>query len=156
MQASPRGMFQASTDMDHTITSQSSETGTVPLRVFLVEDSPDIRNLMIETLNEIPGIVLAGFSEGEDEALRKIDSGGYDVLILDIELKQGNGMSLLRSLAESTKPLNSLKIIFSNNVSNTFRRVAEQYGVRFFFDKSSELTKLRDLLMALGAGLAAR
>ncbi|AMP11131.1 response regulator [Collimonas arenae] len=111
---------------------------------------------MIETLNEIPGIVLAGFSEGEDEALQKIDVGAYDVLILDIELKQGNGMSLLRALAESGKPLNSLKIIFSNNVSNAFRRAGEQYGVRFFFDKSSELAKLRDLLSALGAGLPAR
>ena len=141
--------------MDHTITSQETGHSTAPLRVFLVEDSPDVRNLMIETLNEIPGIVLAGFSEGEDEALQKIDTGAYDVLILDIELKQGNGMSLLRTLAESGKPLTSLKIIFSNNVSNAFRRVGEQYGVQFFFDKSSELTKLRDLLAVLGAGLHA-
>lgn len=108
---------------------------------------------MIDTLSEIPGVVFAGFAEEEADALKKIDAEPFDVLILDIELKQGNGMSLLRTLAALPKPLNSTKIIFSNNVSNAFRRAGEKYGVRFFFDKSSEFTKLRDLLAALGTGL---
>lgn len=139
--------------MDHTTASNTIRSGVTPLRIFLVEDSVDVRDLMIETLSEIPGVVFAGFSEGESDALQKIDADSFDVLILDIELKQGNGMSLLRTLSKSAKPLNSLKIIFSNNVSSAFRRAGEQYGVRFFFDKSSEFTKLRDLLAALGTGL---
>lgn len=139
--------------MDHTTTSYIAKSGATPLRIFLVEDSVAVRDLMIDTLSEIPGVVFAGFAEGEGDALKKIDAEPFDVLILDIELKEGNGMSLLRTLAESHKPLNSLKIIFSNNVSNAFRRAGEKYGVRFFFDKSSEFTKLRDLLAALGTGL---
>jgi DNA-binding NarL/FixJ family response regulator len=139
--------------MDHTTTSDIAKSGATPLRIFLVEDSVAVRDLMIDTLSEIPGVVFAGFAEEEADALKKIDAEPFDVLILDIELKQGNGMSLLRTLAASPKPLNSTKIIFSNNVSNAFRRAGEKYGVRFFFDKSSEFTKLRDLLAALGTGL---
>ena len=139
--------------MNHTTTPVTADASVAPLRIFLVEDSVAVRDLMIDTLKEIPGVIFAGFAEEEADALKKIDAESFDVLILDIELKQGNGMSLLRTLAESHKPLNSLKIIFSNNVSNAFRRAGEQYGVRFFFDKSSEFTKLRDLLAALGTGL---
>ncbi|WP_211461189.1 response regulator [Collimonas silvisoli] len=139
--------------MDHTTTSNIAKSNVTPLRIFLVEDSVAVRDLMIDTLSEIPGVVFAGFAEEEDDALKKIDTESFDVLILDIELKQGNGMSLLRTLAESRKPLNSLKIIFSNNVSSAFRRAGEKYGVGFFFDKSSEFTKLRDLLTALGTGV---
>jgi len=139
--------------MSHTTTPDASSASVAPLRIFLVEDSVAVRDLMIDTLKEIPGVIFAGFAEEEADALKKIDAESFDVLILDIELKQGNGMSLLRTLAESHKPLNSLKIIFSNNVSNAFRRAGEKYGVRFFFDKSSEFTKLRDLLTALGTGL---
>ncbi|SFI41320.1 Response regulator receiver domain-containing protein [Collimonas sp. OK307] len=139
--------------MSHTTTPDAPSASVAPLRIFLVEDSVAVRDLMIDTLKEIPGVIFAGFAEEEADALKKIDAESFDVLILDIELKQGNGMSLLRTLAESHKPLNSLKIIFSNNVSNAFRRAGEKYGVRFFFDKSSEFTKLRDLLAALGTGL---
>ncbi|GAC1321091.1 MAG: hypothetical protein NVS3B11_15860 [Collimonas sp.] len=139
--------------MNHTTTPAPAIASVAPLRIFLVEDSVAVRDLMIDTLQEIPGVIFAGFAEEEADALKKIDAESFDVLILDIELRQGNGMSLLRTLAESHKPLNSLKIIFSNNVSNAFRRAGEKYGVRFFFDKSSEFAKLRDLLTALGTGL---
>ena len=36
------------------------------IRIFLVEDSPDVRDLLIENLQEIPGIDYAGFSETEN------------------------------------------------------------------------------------------
>lgn len=139
--------------MEKTIASPPVKSSSAPLRIFLVEDSVDVRDWIIETVKGIQGITLAGFSEEENDALQKIDADSYDVLILDIELKQGNGMSLLRTLSRSIKPLNNLKIIFSNNVSNAYRRAGEQYGVRFFFDKTSEFTKLRTLLEELGAGV---
>jgi CheY-like chemotaxis protein len=72
------------------------------IRIFLVEDSPDVRDLLIENLQEIPGINYAGFSETENDALSRLNQDNYDVLILDIQLKQGNGMSLLQSLARAS------------------------------------------------------
>jgi DNA-binding NarL/FixJ family response regulator len=40
-----------------------------PLRVFLVEDLPVVRNRIIESLEEIDGLEVAGFAESEDSAL---------------------------------------------------------------------------------------
>ena len=129
-------------------------TAVQPVRVFLVEDSPAVRELIVENLDDIPGLVFAGFSDTEADALRLLRQNVYDVLIFDIELRQGNGISLLRSLSATPTLPDSLKIIFSNNVSSAYRRVGEQYGVRYFFDKTSELPKLRHLLEQVTRGAA--
>ena len=126
------------------------ENDDAPLRIFLVEDSEDVRDLIVESLAEISGIMLVGYAETEIEALRHLQQNSYDVLILDIQLKQGNGMSLLQSLARSnTRRQSELKVVFSNHVSPTYRRAGQHCGVEHFFDKSSELPLLCDLLEKL-------
>ncbi len=124
-----------------------------PLRVFLVEDSDAVREQIVENLSDIPGLVIAGFSDTEGDALGQLQDEFFDVVIFDIELKQGNSISLLRSLARTPRLPQNLKIIFSNNVSGAYRRVSQQYGVRYFFDKTSELSKLRHLLEQVTQGL---
>lgn len=135
-----------------------SETTTIalhtddhPLRVFLVEDSIDVRELMIENLTMIPGIVVAGVSESESDALQQLNSMPCDVLIVDIQLKKGNGINLLRQIAEKKKVANALKIICSNNATEVFRRVGMQYGVNHFYDKTSEFPQLFEFLRSLSA-----
>jgi CheY-like chemotaxis protein len=126
------------------------EGSAAPLRIFLVEDSDDVRDLIVESLTEIAGVILAGYAWTELDALRHLQQNSYDVLILDIQLKHGNGMSLLQSLARSnTRRQSEVKVVFSNHVSPTYRRVGRQCGVEHFFDKSSELPLLCDLLEKL-------
>ncbi len=73
-----------------------------------------------------------------------------DILIVDIELRQGNGMSLLRRLMQGDIHSGCVKIIFSNNVCDAYRRAGAKYGVQYFFDKSFELHELHALLKKLG------
>lgn len=121
-------------------------SGSAPVRVFLVEDSQAVRELLVTNLSDIPGLEFSGYSDSEGEALLQLQQNNFDVVIFDIELKQGNGISLLRSLkSPGTRP-SFLKVIFSNNVSTAYRKVGEQYGVRYFFDKTSDLPALRRLL----------
>lgn len=135
---------------------QRDSDGT-SLRIFLVEDSEDVRDLIVESLAEIAGVRLVGYAESELEALRHLHENSYDVLILDIQLKQGNGMSLLQALARSnTRRQSEVKVVFSNHVSPTYRRVGVQCGVQHFFDKSSELPLLCDLLEELAGQRAGR
>lgn len=126
----------------------------MPLKIFLVEDSADVRDLIMESLTDIPGVVLAGYADSEEDAIVRLEAENYDVLILDIQLRQGNGMHLLQSLACAGRLGNGgLKIIFSNHVSPAYRRAGLQYGVQFFFDKSSEFTKLHSLIEKVTRGI---
>jgi len=123
------------------------------LRIFLVEDSDAVRDLIVSELADLPGIAWAGFSDSENDALEQLRRQPCDVLIVDIELRQGNGMSLLRKLFAASSDACGLKIIFTNNVCDAYRRAGAQYGVHHFFDKSCALPRLRELLERMGAAL---
>ena len=121
-----------------------------PLQVFLIEDSSLVRELLIESFADIPGITLVGHADSEDEALDQLALHRCDILILDIQLRQGNGINLLRRLSSEPQHDQQIRIIFSNNVSKGYHRLAEQLGVQYFFDKTSEFTDMRELLEQLG------
>jgi two-component system OmpR family response regulator len=119
------------------------------LQVMLVEDSHIISDLISENLARIPNLRLLGIAETETEALSMLQAQPCDVLILDIQLRQGNGINLLRVLSADPAYANTIKIVLSNHVSGTYRRICEQYGVQFFFDKTSEFPQLQLLLSRL-------
>lgn len=119
------------------------------LRVFLVEDLPVVRNRIIESLDEIDGLEVAGFASGEDSALSWLRSNHCDVLILDLELIQGNGFGVLKALAATGSGPGPIKIVYSNHASATMRRMAVQLGTSYFLDKTLDTPKLRPLLEEL-------
>lgn len=133
-------------NFDHSPIPQSS---TKALRVFLVEDVPAVRDLIVASLADVDGISWNGFSDSENDAIEQLKHGENDILIIDIELKQGNGMNLLRRLTQNNVSAESIKIIFSNNVCDAYRRAGAKYGVHYFFDKSFELAELQALLKSL-------
>ena len=118
------------------------------LRVFLVEDLPLVRNLVMESLGEIDGLEVAGYAEGEESALSWLRSNHCDVLILDLELQQGNGLGVLKALASGPGPI---KIVYTNHASAAIRRVAVHFGASFVLDKTLDTPKLRPLLEELSA-----
>ncbi|RBA25356.1 response regulator [Herminiimonas fonticola] len=137
-------------DSDMNEAKNTAGNGTFPpLRIFLIEDSIDVRDLMIENLAMIPGVVVAGVSESEADALHQLNTLDIDILIVDIQLKKGNGINLLRQIL-GKQDYDPLKIICSNNATEVFRRVGRQYGVHHFFDKTSEFPQLFELVKELG------
>lgn len=108
-----------------------------------------MRDLIVGVLSDLPDIVWAGFADTEEDAFEQLQSPCCDVLIVDIELKSGNGINLLRKLAEADLCRDDLKIIFSNNVCDAYRRAGHRYGVAHFFDKSFEMPQLFSLLEGL-------
>jgi len=124
------------------------------MRVFLVEDLPAVRTLVIENLEDIRGLELAGYAETEDAALSWLSDHECEVLILDLELKQGNGIGVLKQLAASGSRPGLVKIIYSNHIGPNIRRLAAKFGAAYFFDKSLDTPQLRLLLEGLTAGRA--
>jgi len=124
------------------------------MRVILVEDLPAVSTLVIENLEDIEGLELAGYAETEDSALSWLHSHDCEVLILDLELKQGNGIGVLKQLAASGARPGLIKIIYSNHIGPNIRRLAAKFGAAYFFDKSLDTPQLRLLLEGLSAGRA--
>ncbi|MGV3741860.1 MAG: response regulator [Burkholderiaceae bacterium] len=130
----------------------TSQAAMRELRIFLVEDVPAVRDLIVSSLADVAGLTWSGFADSENDAIEQLAHSNSDIVIIDIELKQGNGMSLLRRLKQSGSNPCSTKIIFSNNVCDAYRRAGAQYGVHYFFDKSFELPQLQALLKKMCIG----
>ncbi len=114
------------------------------MKVFLVEDSPLLRERLSGLLAAIPGAQTVGYAEGAQEAIDKIVAALPDVVVLDLSLKQGNGFEVMRGVARAAPEV--AFYILTNHPIDAFRAVAERLGAAGFFDKSTEFERLRQVL----------
>jgi DNA-binding NarL/FixJ family response regulator len=116
----------------------------VELQAYVVEDNPTIRENLVGTLEELTCVKVAGTSATEDEALAWIDGNTdrWDLLIVDLFLKQGSGMHLAQLM--SRRRPNQKVVVFSNYINASVRKRCAQLGVDAVFDKSTEIDALVD------------
>lgn len=72
--------------------------GSKNLRVLVVDDTIVYRKAVSDIIEEIPGVELAGVAHNGKIAIAKIKSLKPDVLTLDIEMPQMNGIEVLAEL----------------------------------------------------------
>jgi DNA-binding NarL/FixJ family response regulator len=128
--------------------SQGQASGKL-LKVYLVEDSPALRERLEAMLATIPGACIIGFASGAEEAVRGIAMHEPHVVVLDLKLAQGSGYDVLRALSGAA-PQPGVYVL-SNFATDQYRRAAAQLGARGFFDKTHEFELLREALAGLSA-----
>ena len=112
------------------------------LKTYLVEDSPVIRENLIATLEELAPVSVVGTAEDEASALAWLGGPGHavDLLIIDIFLKGGSGLGVLR--AAQGLPLTAHRVVLSNYATADMRQRCLQLGADRVFDKSSDIDAL--------------
>ena len=118
---------------------------THPLRVFLVEDNPLIRERLIESLKSTGHIEVVGYAEGEREAVDALSDGRWDAVLLDLQLKQGNGLGVLRAIGPS-RPHGAKILVLTTYAIPQYRDRSLALGADAFFDKSREYDRAVDML----------
>lgn len=126
------------------------EPATAPaLRVVLVEDSAMLRGMLCEMLAELDGVGVVAEAEDEAGALAALEAQRPDLAIIDLELRTGSGLGVLRQLqAEPERYGRPRAVVFSNYGHAPVRARCEQLGVERFFDKSFQLDELIDFVQA--------
>jgi two-component system, OmpR family, response regulator len=130
--------------------TRMSEAVQQPLHVFLVEDSPIIRERLTESLSTPGRIEVVGHADTEHGAVAALKSTEWDVLVLDLQLKQGTGLGVLKALA-GAKPQGAKVIVLTNYAIPQFRDRSVALGADFFFDKSREYYRVKSVLEDLAA-----
>ena len=133
----------------------NSESATVPaLRVVLVEDSAMLRGMLCEMLAELDGVGVVAEAEDEQGALAALEAQRPDLAIIDLELRMGSGLGVLRQLqAEPERFGRPRAVVFSNYGHAPVRARCEQLGVERFFDKSFQLDELIDFVQGAIPGI---
>jgi len=121
------------------------------MRVAIVEDSAIIRSRLEEALGELSNVVLAGYAESELAALSLLAPGDWDLLILDLQLKDGNGLNVLKSLRSSkSKGRRRGRVaVFTNYAFPQYRDRSLALGADYFFDKARDLPRVLELVETL-------
>ena len=119
------------------------------LKVYIVEDSPVLRERVIESLEETGNSRVVGSADTEDEAVSGIIDSVPDAVVLDIQLREGNGLNVLRRLRNIDLEVRPLVIILTNYNYPEFRYRAMTAGTDYFFDKATELHRVAEIIGAL-------
>ncbi len=111
-----------------------------PLKTYIVEDSPLIRDNLIATLEELVCMDVVGTAEDESSALEWLlqPENIADLVIIDIFLKKGSGLGVLRS----ARSLPAKLVVLSNYATNDMRRKCAELGADRVFDKSHDIDEL--------------
>ena len=112
------------------------------VKAFIVEDSPVIRENLIAALEELAPIQVVGSAEDESGAVRWLGSADHhcDLVIIDIFLKRGSGLGVLRAASDLHKPMSL--VVLSNYATPDMRRKCLDLGANRVFDKSNEIDAL--------------
>ncbi|WIV96187.1 response regulator [Kinneretia aquatilis] len=115
------------------------------LKAFLVEDSPLLQAELIATLEELLPLRVLGVADSEAEALHWLALPGHhvDLLLIDIFLKGGSGLGLLRAVQRLPPPdLPRRLVVLSNYATPEIQRSCLELGADRIFDKSGEIDAL--------------
>jgi DNA-binding NarL/FixJ family response regulator len=112
------------------------------LKAFIVEDSPVIRENLIAALEELAPVEVVGTAEDETTAVDWLgkNRGGCDLVIIDIFLKRGSGLGVLRAASDLHRPMSL--VVLSNYATPDMRRKCMDLGASRVFDKSNEIDAL--------------
>ena len=117
----------------------------LPLRVLLVEDSPYIRERLEDLLAEPGRIKVEAHADTEEGAIALLDREAWDVLVLDLQLRRGTGLGVLRALMRVRRPETKV-IVLTNYAFPQYRERSLSLGADYFFDKAREYHRVREVL----------
>lgn len=117
------------------------------MKVLVAEDSSLLRTQIIGTFSDLDGIEIAGETHEALAACRAIGELKPDVLILDILMRGGNGIEVLKQLKREGGF--TVVIVLTDSTSPPYRKRSTDAGAEFFLDKSTEFGKVREIIQGL-------
>lgn len=125
------------------------------LNVLMVEDEPVNRALLRAVLQRSGVDRLRDCELVETETLagarESLLAHRFDVVILDVRLPDGSGLTLARELARERQTVGQRVVVMSASVLPAEREAATQTGCDAFLAKPFEPIELTDLLVRLTA-----
>ncbi len=110
--------------------------------LLIVEDNPFIGKKIFNAAKEVSGIEHIYITESLQEATSFLNETNFKLVILDLNLPDGNGIELLKWLKE--KKIESKVFVFS--ASTELKKICLKYGAFAFFDKASDFDELIEAL----------
>ena len=117
------------------------------MKVFIADDSLEIRNRIITMLSDLETIDMIGQAENVEDAINSIREINPDVVILDIRMPGGSGIDVLENIDKRNRV--PVVIMLTNYPYPQYRKKCMDAGADFFFDKSGEFEKVIEVISGM-------
>jgi len=122
-------------------------TPAVERRILLIEDSEALSRRLVDLLSEPGCIAVAAQATTQSEALSRLRDGNFDVLVVDIELAEGNGVAVVRNARQLYSPeAQPLIVVLTNYASDFVRDHCYAAGADYFLDKMRDISQLKAIV----------
>lgn len=118
-----------------------------PTTVFIVEDSPIVRDALVDLLEDVQDVTVVGSAEDAHTAIEAISRCRPDYVVLDYQLARSNALDVLRALRPSMSDV--VFIVLTNHATSQYERVCMQAGATWFLDKTRDFAKVKDIVAKL-------
>jgi DNA-binding NarL/FixJ family response regulator len=102
---------------------------------------------MRETLATLEDVEVVASVTDESAAVAAVRDYQVDVIVLDLQLREGTGFGVMERLGKS-RPL---IIVFTNYMLPEYQRLASALGVEYFLNKSRDYERLPEIIQEIGA-----
>ena len=100
------------------------------MRVLIVDDEPLARRRLVQMLEGLPDVDIAGEADGGREALRLVALLRPDALLLDIEMPGVNGFEVLKAMPAGNAPAIIFVTAFQDHAVKAFELRATDFVVK--------------------------
>jgi len=115
------------------------------LHVLLVEDSPQVRESLVETLRGTLDAEVLKVADGEADARDWLNNNtDWSVAIVDLFIKDGTGPGVLMALRNRSPQQRA--VVLSGYVTGAIREKCHMLGADRVFDKATEIEELLEYL----------
>jgi len=116
-------------------------------RILLIEDSDALSSRLVELLSEPGRLAVAAQATTQSQALSRLQESPYDVLVVDIELAEGNGVAVIRAARQLYPPqAQPLIVVLTNYASDFVRDHCFAAGADYFLDKMRDIASLKAIV----------
>ncbi|RZI82196.1 MAG: response regulator [Rubrivivax sp.] len=118
-----------------------------PVKVQIVEDLPRVQQLLKSVVEQPGRFEVTGIDDTEQAALQRYSDDPPDVIIVDLNLRQGSGLGVIHAVKRMAGAhAGPLVMVVTNHTMPVLQAACMKAGAHHFLDKSRELPKLRQLL----------
>ena len=123
------------------------------MRIVIIDDSLDVQRSLARLLASVPGLDVVGCARDVTEALSLIESVQPDVIVLDVNLLDGDkGIDVLRYVKRQRPRMEV--VVLSEFVSQRLRQSFLDAGASVLYGKSTEFMQAKDWIAKLASGMS--
>ncbi len=115
-----------------------------PSQVFIVEDHPIVRHGLKQLIETQPDLKVCGEAERVSEATKGLEAVKPDIVLIDLALKDGDGMDLIRQVKQHW--IDVRMIVVSTYDAATYAPMALKAGAMGYVNKHEAIDQIIDAI----------